>query len=353
MHFTVVDQRGRTVGQGDDLSELKERLKQRVTATAAQQADAFGQQNLDAFPAEPIPTTRRTRDGAVNVVVYPSLRVVPSGGGSAQGAGAGHKGAAGAAQAAERIDLTALPSAEDQAREHPRAVIHLIDQLMRTDTQQVLAGLPNPTKMAIAQSSYGSAQALLADASLAATAHQVRRSPSGGAVFTPDAFAQLVEQVRAEHAELARTLVLAAIDAVAAHAQVQKAIGRVNSLAVLQQITQLRDHAAALVGPRFISRTPARWLPHLARFEKAALHRVESMQNNPHRDAQHQWEITDLANYWDGVKRTLPAAVRESEAAEDIDWLIEELRVSLFAQQLGTSQTVSDKRIRRAIADLS
>ena len=346
MHFAVVDARGRTVGQGDDLAELKRRLKQRVSATAARQAESFGQQGLTAFPAEPIPTTHRTRDGAVNVVVYPSLRLVPA---AAKAKKTGTKGAA----SVDRIDLTALPSAEDQAREHPRAVIHLIDRLMRTDTQQVLAGLPNPTKMAITQSSYGSAQALLADASLAATAHLVRRSPSGGAVFTPEEFTALVEQVRAEHAELARSLVLAAIDAVAVHARVQKAIGRVSSLAVLQQITQLRDHAAQLVGPRFISRTPARWLPHLARYEKAALHRVEAMQNNPHRDAQSQWEITDLQNYWNSVKRTLPAAVKATEAAEDIDWLIEELRVSLFAQQLGTAQTVSDKRIRRAIADLT
>ncbi len=348
MHFTVVDAHGRTVGQGDDLAELKQRLKQRVNATAAQQAETFGQQRLTTFPTEPIPTTHRTRDGAMNVVVYPSLRIVPE-----RATAPGHTRGQSDPASAVRIDLVALPSAPDQAREHPRAVIHLVDRLMRTDSQQLLAGLPNPTRMAITQSSYGSAQALLADASLAATAHLVRAAPSGGAVFTPEAFTALVDQVRAEHAELARTLVLAAIDAIAAHGQLQKAIGRVNSLAVLQQITQLRDHAAQLVGPRFISRTPARWLPHLARYEKAALHRVETMQNNPHRDAQHQWEITNLQNYWESVQRTLPAEVRATDAAENIDWLIEELRVSLFAQQLGTAQTVSDTRIRRAIADLT
>ncbi|MCG7426914.1 ATP-dependent RNA helicase HrpA [Helcobacillus sp. ACRRO] len=334
MHFRVVDEKGRTVGAGDDLAQLKQRLAGRVRTSAAKQADSFGARGLTAFPDTPIPTTRRSRQGALDVVVYPALVVRTE------------------TDGAVRIDLTALPSAQEQAREHPAAVTRLVDQRMRTDSAQILAGLPNPVKLAITQSSYGSAQKLLADASLAATADLVRRTDAAGMVFEPDDFEALVERVGTEHPALARSLMLNAVDALAAHAKVAKAVSRVNSLSVLNQITQLRDHAASLVGERFVSRTPARWLPELPRFEKAALHRVDKMQDNPQKDAHAQWQIQDIEGYWQHAQLKLPAAVRASEAAQDIPWLIEELRVSLFAQQLGTSVTVSDKRIRKAIAEL-
>ena len=60
-----------------------------------------------------------------------------------------------------------------------------------------------------------------------------------------------------------------------------------------------------------------------------------------------------LEQYWAAQKQKFSARRRAEPEVQEIDWLLEELRVSLFAQTLGTAQTVSDKRIRKAIAELS
>ena len=76
------------------------------------------------------------------------------------------------------------------------------------------------------------------------------------------------------------------------------------------------------------------------------------MQDNPARDAQLAWQIEDLAGMFEKAKSKISAETLESEEAREIPWMLEELRVSFFAQQLGTRYTVSEKRVRRAIADL-
>lgn len=333
MHFSIRDDRGREIGSGDDLEALKKRHRARVESSAARQVESFGDRDLEGFPDFEIPHTKRNRQGGLNVVVYPALKLREEGG-------------------AVSVDLTAMPTALDQRREHVRAVTHLVTQALGSDSVQVLSSLPNPTKLAISQSSYGSAKALLADASLAATAELISRTESNGLVFTKPEFDALVDVVRAEHADLSRTLVLAAIDALAVHAKLQRAVSKVSSLAVLQQLTQIREHADALTSGRFISRTPTNIVPEIPRYLKADLHRIEKMQDNPARDAQLAWQLEDLAGMFEKAKQKLSAEALESEQAREIPWMLEELRVSLFAQQLGTRYTVSEKRVRRAVADL-
>lgn len=334
MHFRIVDERGRTIGSGDDLAALKKTHRSRVETSAARQAESFGEKNLEEFPEADIPKSRWNRSNGLNVVVYPALKIVNRDG-------------------TTRIDMTAMPSAQDQTREHTRAVELLVDREMSGESIQVLQSLPNPTKVAISQSAYGNAKALLADSSLAATAELIRRSDSRGLVFTRAEFDALVEHVRGGHAALTRILVLAAVDALAAHAKLTKALSKVTSLSVLQQLTAIRDHAAGLVVDRFVSRTPAPIVPELARYIDASRIRLDSMNNNPARDAQNAWHVQDLTQLWEQTRRSLPDDVLATEEAREIPWMLEELRVSFFAQQLGTRYTVSEKRVRKAISDLT
>ncbi|MDO5645492.1 MAG: ATP-dependent RNA helicase HrpA [Dermabacter sp.] len=334
MHFSIVDDRGRQIGHGDDLAALQRAHRSRMETSAARQAESFGEKDFEDFPEVEIPRSKRRRSGGLNVVVYPSLKTRRE-------------------KDAVAVDLTALPSAQDQEREHPPAVVALVERHMRAEIGDVLRSLPNPTKLALSQSTYGGAAPLLRDASLAATMDLTARTEQRGMVFTRPDFDALVAHVGQGHADLTRSLVLAALDALAAHARLGRALSKVTSLSVLQQLTQIRDHAARLVGERFVSTTPAHIVPHLPRYLAAAQHRLEKMQDNPARDAQLAWQIQDLEQWWASVKAGLSPEVARTDAAREIDWMIEELRVSLFAQQLGTRMTISDKRVRAAIADLT
>ena len=99
---------------------------------------------------------------------------------------------------------------------------------------------------------------------------------------------------------------------------------------------------------RFLSFTPDPWLEHLPRYAEAAAQRVRAAKANPARDAREALQIEDLeAEYADLTAAEPPGPLRP--AVEEIAFLLEELRVSLFAQQLRTSVPVSAKRVRTAI----
>lgn len=332
MHFRVVDAKGRQIGSGDSLPELKSRLKQRVDASVSSRADDLARTDLRSFPEAGVPRVHESTVGGLKVTGYPALV-----------ARRGQDGTVG------RIDLAVLATADEQALAHREGLMALIDRELGTDLGGVLNALPNPTKLAVAGSDYPSTAALLADASLAATAHLV----GTGTARTRAEHEALLETVRARHDELAAQAVKDATGALAVHARLHKEVSRASSLAILNTLTAIREHAASLLGNGFISRTGLDHLGDLRRYLEADLIRLDKLQENPRRDDQLAWQVEDITRYWQGVRGKLSARRLAEPDAQEIPWMIEEYRVSLFAQTLGTKYTVSDKRIRKAIADLT
>ncbi len=335
MHFSVVDPRGTEVGRGDDLTVLASRLAQRVRTTVQTQGDDLARTDVREFPRAGVPAIHESRAHGLTVTGYPALVARRRADGTD-----------------ERVDLRVLPSADEARLAHHGGVIALIDRVLGTAEPSALAAvlnsLPNPTKLAVASSPYASTSALLADASRAATEHLV----GGAEPRTREAFDALVATVRERHRELAARAVREAAGALAVHARLSKSVGRVTSLAVLGQLTQIRDHAASLVGDGFISRVGVEHLGDLERYLRADEVRLDKLQDNPARDAKLAWQVADVEQRWERARSRLAPARLVDPDVRAIPWMIEEYRVSLFAQTLGTRQSVSDTRIRKAIAEL-
>ncbi|AXK45480.1 ATP-dependent RNA helicase HrpA [Brachybacterium saurashtrense] len=332
MHFRVVDEKGRQIGTGDDLEALKGRLKQRVDASVSARADSLARTDLPGFPSEGVPAVHESVVGGLTVTGYPAL--------------VARRGEDGRLR---QVDLAVLATADEQELAHREGVLALLDRDLHADLGAVLNALPNPTKLAVAGSDYASTAALLADASRAATAHLA----GDAAVRTRAEYDTLLEEVRRGHDALAAQAVKDAASALAVSARLHKQVGKVSSLAVLSHLTQIREHAASLLGDGFIYRTGLTRLKDLSRYLEADALRLEKLPDNPRQDEQLAWQVEDLTRYWQSQRATLSARRRADADVREIDWLLEELRVSLFAQTLGTAQTVSDKRIRKAIAELT
>lgn len=331
MHFRVVDAKGRQIGTGDDLVQLRGRLKQRVDASVSTQGEDLARTDVREFPAAGVPATHESRVGGLKVTGYPALV-----------ARHGKDGRL------ERIDLKVLASADEAALAHRDGVIALLDRELGGSLARVLDALPNPTKLAVASSSYASKAALLEDASRAATAHLV----GADAPRTRAAFDALRARVAAEHDALAAQAVKDAAAALAVGAKLAREVSRVSSLAVLSHLTQIREHSASLLAEGFVSRTGVEHLADLPRYLEGDRIRLEKLQENPRRDEQLAWQLDSVAQTWEHVRAKLSARRLAQSDAQEIPWLLEEFRVSLFAQTLGTKRTVSDKRIRAAIAAL-
>ncbi|HZK31314.1 MAG TPA: DUF3418 domain-containing protein, partial [Corynebacterium sp.] len=93
-------------------------------------------------------------------------------------------------------------------------------------------------------------------------------------------------------------------------------------------------------------------LRHLPRYLSAMQIRLEEMGLDPDKDADRQDEVAAVKATLRARLTQLPQERARSKAVRDIAWLIQEFRVSLFAQRLGTARPASARRIEKAIAQL-
>jgi ATP-dependent helicase HrpA len=139
--------------------------------------------------------------------------------------------------------------------------------------------------------------------------------------------------------ELARTL--AAI--LGQHAGLQKKLAGARAhAAACADVTQ---QMAALLPKRFVSETPPERFGHLARYLEAAAARLDKLRADPARDASRMAEIAPMLQNFNRAHAALKG--RHDARLADFRWLLEELRVSLFAQELRTPMPVSVKRLQR------
>ena len=141
--------------------------------------------------------------------------------------------------------------------------------------------------------------------------------------------------------------------ALEAKGQLDKAVGRNTSLALLDTLQEIREQAAALIAPRFIADADPAQLAHYARYLKSLAYRLEKAAASPSQDAALAYQVREIeGQVSDAVEHAkgLPANPARAAVLRQAQNMVWELRVSLFAQQLGTAHKVSAKRISRLLA---
>ena len=219
-------------------------------------------------------------------------------------------------------------------------------------TKWVVSHLPNADKLSLGSSPYASVPALMADARLK-TAEQLAlgwaadRGTSLDEVRDQAGYEALALHVRQEQADAMRTVVATAASVLRNAAEARLAISSFPAGAVREDVTAQLDN---LVFTNFISATTDPWYGHLPRYVKGITVRLAAAASNPSRDRQGAELVDELeADYAELCSAQPPGPL--SAPVEQIGFLIEELRVQQFAQQLRTAVTVSPKRIRKALAD--
>ncbi|GAA4838775.1 hypothetical protein GCM10023221_15340 [Luteimicrobium xylanilyticum] len=247
------------------------------------------------------------------------------------------------------VALRVLGDASSQAVEHARGVRRLLLQEVGLAGARITSRWTGTQALTLAASPYRSTDALVADVQLAAVNALV---PDAATVRDATAYAKVRDRLRDELEDEVFRVVGHVVAALTATRNLDGEIRDATSMALLNTLTDLRDQVAGLVHDRFVSETPPRRLPHLVRYVRAASYRLEKAQGNPHRDAELAWRVHDVQQAYERALGAYaagrPDPARADELAE-VRWLIEELRVSLFAQQLGTDGPVSEKRIRKIL----
>ena len=264
------------------------------------------------------------------------------------------------ARSARSADLVILSDADAQAREHGGGVTALALARTFLPVGRVTSRWTADESLTLAASPYRSTEALVEDVELAAARVVTGRwaATSGhdlAAVRERVVFAELVGVMRDELEDEVYRAAQAVARTLAAQREVERAVGAHTSLALLNTLQQVREHAAELVFDGFVAATPAEQLTHLPRYLKALALRVEKAESSPTQDAALAYQVAEASAVVDRARERSasapPDAEREAVLVE-ARWMLEELRVSLFAQTLGTSRKVSLQRISKLVAKL-
>ncbi|MBW9121056.1 ATP-dependent RNA helicase HrpA [Microbacterium trichothecenolyticum] len=372
--FRAVDERGRAVGSGRDLAALQARLAERARASVSRSLTAKGSGPRSS--GEPA-----TRDGQ-------ATRPAASGGaGRPESLVPRPAGDRDAATFAERTGLTdwtfgdlpdvvdtkvaggvvrGYPAIVDEgasvalriettpeaaARATKAGVRRLVLLAVASPSAYVLEHLTSAEKLALAASPYPSAKGLIEDARVAVADAVIARTAPDAVVRTRagfeavrDAFSGAVVDELFQTVSLTARILTAARD-------VERAMREANSLTLLGALNDVKGQLAGLVFPGFVSRTGTARLGQLPRYLRGALERVRTLTDNPGRDRQRMTEFERAAAVFAEAGGAIPPADDAPGPLVHARWLLEEYRVSLFAQSLGTAEPVSLQRIQKALRE--
>jgi len=333
--FAVTDDRGRVLGRGKDLQEVRERLAPAVRGAAPPGRAAGGVEraglrtwDLPHLDAGRLPTEIRTEVGGQEIVSYPALL-----------------------DEGTSVRLTTLPDRGEAEAATRLGVRRLLLLNTTPPWKRVLARLSNTQKLALGHNPHGSIPALLEDCLAAAVdAIVTERLPADTVVRTPEQFAEVLAAVKTHVA----TRVLAIVEQIEpvltlAH-EVRTHLDRPRPAALAGTVADARAQLDGLIRPGFVAATGADQLPHLRRYLQALQIRLDRADEAPARDAQLMAGVDQVEEAYADLLDSLTGTRAAAPDVRAIAWMIEELRVGTFAQKLGTAYPVSVKRVLAAIA---
>ncbi|GAA5146071.1 ATP-dependent RNA helicase HrpA [Nocardioides marinquilinus] len=329
--YRVVDDAGSEQARGKDLEALKAPLRPQFEAALEEVAADTGRSRTGETTwvfgtIEPAITERRAGH---EVTAHPAL--------VDEGRDAG------------TVGLAVFGSDDEAAAHHRLGVLRLLALAVPDPTSRLLDGLTNAEKLGLAASPYPSVAELLADARTAVLADLVDARPP---VRDAAAFDALVTAAGAEHEAAVRAVMADVIGVLERWRSTERALAGRAEMMLLPALTDLQAQLARLVRPGFVAEAGAarlRRYPVYLRAVEVRRTRLDEGAAAVVRDRQLLDQVTPLQEAWLHRLEALPAGRPPDERLRRVRWMLEEYRVSLFAQQLGTAGPVSDQRIRKAL----
>jgi ATP-dependent helicase HrpA len=324
LRITVrVTDAGRVLAEGKDVAELQRELRPRLRAVLSQAAAGLTRSGLTSWDFGALPVV--FREGTV--VAYPAL-----------------------ADAGTTVDVR-LFETEAAARAAMWAgTRRLILLAAPSPVKSIAGGLSTPAKLALSHNPHGSVVAMFADCANCAADYLMAQA--GGPARDREGFERLSAAVRSGlHGVTADVVIHAEAALRLAHA-VETRLDDSRADLVQPAVADMRAQLSGLIYPGFVTATGYRRLPQLTRYLRAIERRLDKLPENPSRDAANMAVVQRTEQAYRQAVADLPSARRDDPDVIEIRWMLEELRVSLFAQTLGTLGPVSENRIQAALARL-
>jgi ATP-dependent helicase HrpA len=323
MTFAVEDDDGTVLAEGKDLDALKRQLRPQVQATLAEAVHSIQRRGLTGWTFGTLPQTVSQPRHGYTVTGYPAL--VDEG---------------------DSVAIRVLDTPAEQRRAMWRGTRRLLTLTVPSPVRAVNARLSNQDKLALQRSPYPNAAALMDDCLACAVDALVTQA--GGPVFDEAGFARLRGHVAAGLADTLQVVVTEVRHILAAWYELEQRLRNTTNLSLVAAYTDIRAQLGRLVHPGFVAETGWERLADLPRYLTAVARRLDKLPAGAARDRESLRRVAEVEEAY----RDLRAEVPDGDELRDIRWMIEELRVSYFAQNLGTPYPVSEKRIYRAMDEV-
>ena len=323
--FRVLDDRQQPLASGKDLAALRSQVAPQSRASLAQAASDLERTGLTGWTIGDLPRTVQVRRGGHEVTAYPAL--VDEG---------------------DTVGVRVVPTEVEATRLTWRGARRLLVLVAGSPVRQVVKSLGPRSRLALQFNPDGEIPDLVADCVDAAATELI--ADAGGPPRDQAAFDALVRTARERLLPLT-TDTVRGVEAVLTEArEVAVAIGAAPGRRVPEAaIADLRRQMGGLLHKGFVADAGRRRLTDVVRYLKAMAYRLEKLPANATRDALWTATMEAVTAEYEQLRARVPATGAPDDPVARVRWMLEELRVGLFAQGIGTPRPVSEQRVYKAI----
>jgi ATP-dependent helicase HrpA len=333
LSFRVVDDTGLVLGTGKDLTTLRSELRSSSDTAIAHAGVSVERSGLTDWDFDELPRTFVVTRAGHEVRGYPALVVEHAGG-----------------DGAETVAIRVLATEAEQLAATRLGTRWLLTQAVPSPAAALVNELDNQQKLALGLAPHRTTRDLLDDAYAAAV--DAIMADHGDQVWDRAGFDALVDAVRREGEGRARDVVAQLTRVLPQAHEVTRLLSGRAELTLLPALSDLKGQWERLFPEGFVADAGVDALRHYPRYLTAMTTRHEKLITDPRRDAVLTGTVAPLQQAYLDRVAAIPEGLPEVPGLKAVRWMLEELRVSLWAQQLMTAYPISAQRIDQALRDL-
>lgn len=324
--FRIVDEKMLPLAQGKNLDQLKTQLKSNLQHDVSSIIgdNSIEKQGLTNWNFGRLPNVFQCRKGDYTVKVYPAI-----------------------VDNKQSVSLRFFDSPKQQYTASLVGLRRLILLNIPSLNTYLKNTLPNKTRLALYFNRFGTLAELIEACVFTATDTLIDQN--GGMVWDQQAFEQLLVLIKNKINSLTGEIVTQVDCILTLHFRINKKLKEHVSLSLAVPLSDIKNQLSKLIYKDFVVQTGYPKLLDVHRYLMAIEHRLDKLGPERNKDNSKHRQIDRVETAYRGLLSNLVKSPQQLDACKPIRWMIEEFRVSLFAQLLGTPYPISEKRIMQQI----
>lgn len=327
MTFRVIDDKGKKIAESMNLDELKFSLKDRVQQSISAVADdGIEQSGIHIWNFDSLPQVFEQKKQGFTVKAFPAIT-----------------------DEKEAVGIKLFETEYEQSVAMQQGLRRLILLNVPSPIKYLHEKLPNKSKLGLYFTPFGKVMELIDDCIACAVDKLI--ADFGGFVWNETDFNKLRDFVRENLNEITVDIAQQVEQLLTLTFEINKRLKGKMDFTMAFALSDIKNQLAGLIYPGFVEKTGYARLPDIHRYLQAIDKRIDKLAQDVNRDRAAMLRVEQCQQAYQQLLAKLPKSKPHSAEVLEIRYMIEELRVSLFAQQLGTKYVVSDKRVLGIIVE--